>query len=211
MNSREQIPVGNHDRSSREGVWRTVALSILILAIVLIPVIFVVWVINGDRADARPPQPVGYEGFPSVHEGLGDALRSEAVAFVAAKAEVEWYEGALNARRAREAEAARSPASTPAATSSPAPAPSAPTASGGGRWDALAQCESGGNWSINSGNGYSGGLQFHPQTWNGYGGNAYAPYAYQASRSQQIAIAEKVLAAQGYGAWPFCSRKLGYR
>lgn len=81
----------------------------------------------------------------------------------------------------------------------------APAASSGANWDALAQCESGGNWSINTGNGYHGGLQFHPGTWNAYGGQVYAPYAYQATREQQIAIAEKVLADVGRGAWPGCS------
>ncbi|MFF5976550.1 transglycosylase family protein [Streptomyces sp. NPDC012769] len=78
---------------------------------------------------------------------------------------------------------------------------SAATAS---EWDAVAQCESGGNWSINTGNGYYGGLQFSASTWAAYGGTAYASTADQASKSQQIAIAEKVLAGQGKGAWPSC-------
>ncbi|MGW1883263.1 transglycosylase family protein [Streptomyces sp. NPDC001970] len=78
---------------------------------------------------------------------------------------------------------------------------SAATAS---EWDAVAQCESGGNWSINTGNGYYGGLQFSASTWAAYGGTAYAASADQASRSQQIAVAEKVLAGQGKGAWPHC-------
>ncbi|MFE6748817.1 transglycosylase family protein [Kitasatospora purpeofusca] len=76
-------------------------------------------------------------------------------------------------------------------------------------WDAVAQCESGGNWSISTGNGFSGGLQFTPSTWRAYGGAAYAPQAHQASRAQQIAVAEKVLASQGPGAWPVCSAKAG--
>jgi resuscitation-promoting factor RpfA len=76
-------------------------------------------------------------------------------------------------------------------------------------WDRLAQCESSGNWAINSGNGFSGGLQFTPGTWRAFGGGAYASSAHQASRGQQIAVAEKVLAGQGWGAWPSCSRKLG--
>ncbi|NEB03241.1 transglycosylase family protein [Streptomyces sp. SID13726] len=78
---------------------------------------------------------------------------------------------------------------------------SAATAS---EWDAVAQCESGGNWSINTGNGYYGGLQFSASTWAAYGGTAYASTADQASKSQQIAVAEKVLASQGKGAWPTC-------
>ncbi|MFE6062316.1 transglycosylase family protein [Streptomyces sp. NPDC056431] len=78
---------------------------------------------------------------------------------------------------------------------------SAATAS---EWDTVAACESGGNWSINTGNGYYGGLQFSASTWAAYGGTAYAPTANQASKSQQITIAEKVLAGQGKGAWPSC-------
>ncbi|MEV7419182.1 transglycosylase family protein [Streptomyces sp. NPDC089919] len=71
-------------------------------------------------------------------------------------------------------------------------------------WDRVAACESGGNWSINTGNGYYGGLQFSPSTWAAYGGTNYAPQANQASKSAQIAVAEKVLASQGKGAWPSC-------
>jgi nucleoid-associated protein YgaU len=76
-------------------------------------------------------------------------------------------------------------------------------------WDALAQCESSGDWSINTGNGYYGGLQFAQSTWEGFGGTQYAPRADLASREQQIAIAEKTQAVQGWGAWPACSAKLG--
>ncbi|MEU3776480.1 transglycosylase family protein [Streptomyces sp. NPDC032472] len=82
---------------------------------------------------------------------------------------------------------------------------SAATAS---EWDRVAQCESGGNWSINTGNGYYGGLQFSASTWAAYGGKTYAAQANQASKSQQIAIAEKVLKGQGKGAWPVCGKGL---
>ncbi|MFJ7131924.1 transglycosylase family protein [Streptomyces fungicidicus] len=82
---------------------------------------------------------------------------------------------------------------------------SAATAS---EWDAVAQCESGGNWSINTGNGYYGGLQFSASTWAAYGGTQYAASADQASKAQQIEIAEKVLAGQGKGAWPVCGTGL---
>jgi LysM repeat protein len=77
------------------------------------------------------------------------------------------------------------------------------------RWDQIAACESGGNWSINTGNGFYGGLQFTASTWRAYGGAAYAPRADLASRSAQIAVAERVLAGQGWNAWPVCSRKAG--
>lgn len=87
----------------------------------------------------------------------------------------------------------------------------APTASAApdSDWDRLAQCESGGNWAINTGNGFQGGLQFSPSTWNAYGGQSYAPSANLATREQQITVAERVLASQGWGAWPACSAKLG--
>ena len=75
-------------------------------------------------------------------------------------------------------------------------------------WDSLAQCESSGNWGINTGNGYAGGLQFSPSTWAAYGGTGSAA---NASREQQIAVAERVQAGQGWGAWPACSAKLGLR
>ncbi|MEU6469340.1 transglycosylase family protein [Streptomyces massasporeus] len=82
---------------------------------------------------------------------------------------------------------------------------SAATAS---EWDAVAQCEAGGNWSINTGNGYYGGLQFSASTWAGYGGTKYAATADQATKAQQIEIGEKVLAGQGKGAWPVCGKGL---
>ncbi|MEV7974827.1 transglycosylase family protein [Streptomyces sp. NPDC086519] len=78
-----------------------------------------------------------------------------------------------------------------------------------GVWDRIAQCESGGNWHINTGNGYYGGLQFSASTWRAYGGTAYAATADQASREAQIAVATKVQHAQGWGAWPVCSGRAG--
>ena len=78
----------------------------------------------------------------------------------------------------------------------------------GSVWDKLAQCESGGNWSINTGNGYYGGLQFSLSTWRAYGGSGYP---HKASREEQIRIAKKVQASDGWGAWPACTSKLGLR
>ena len=78
-------------------------------------------------------------------------------------------------------------------------------------WDALAQCEAGGDWSLNDGSGFYGGLQFTAETWQENGGPAYARFAYQASREEQIAVAQRVLATQGWIAWPACSAKLGLR
>jgi hypothetical protein len=76
-------------------------------------------------------------------------------------------------------------------------------------WNRLAQCESGGNWHINTGNGYYGGLQFSPSTWRGFGGGHFASSAHRASRRAQIAVAQRVLRGQGWGAWPSCTSQLG--
>lgn len=84
----------------------------------------------------------------------------------------------------------------------------APTVASGSVWDQLAQCESGGNWSINTGNGFYGGLQFTISSWQATGGSGLPS---DASREEQIMRAEKLLAMQGWGAWPACTSKLGLR
>jgi len=86
---------------------------------------------------------------------------------------------------------------------------SRPAQFGVGVWDQLAMCESSGDWSANTGNGFIGGLQFLPQTWAAHGGSAFAPSAHLAPREQQIAVAERVLDSQGWRAWPACSAMLG--
>ncbi|HEX5394859.1 MAG TPA: transglycosylase family protein [Candidatus Saccharimonadales bacterium] len=99
------------------------------------------------------------------------------------------------------------PKSAPAAHTAPvASHVSYPAVSGGSVWDRLAQCESGGNWSINTGNGYYGGLQFTLSTWRSLGGSGYPN---QASRSEQIARAQALQARSGWGQWPACAAKLG--
>ena len=82
------------------------------------------------------------------------------------------------------------------------------TAATDGEWDQVAHCESGGNWGINTGNGYYGGVQFSSGTWASHGGGEFAPSAQLATRDQQIAVAERVLATQGRGAWPVCGGPL---
>jgi len=77
-----------------------------------------------------------------------------------------------------------------------------------GEWDQVARCESGGNWAINTGNGYQGGVQFSPSTWSSHGGGEFAPAANMATKDEQIAVAERVLASQGRGAWPVCGHGL---
>ncbi|MFJ8953404.1 transglycosylase family protein [Streptomyces sp. NPDC102381] len=86
---------------------------------------------------------------------------------------------------------------------------SAATGASASQWQSVAQCEASGNWAANTGNGFSGGLQFTSSTWAAYGGTQYAPSAHQASASQQMAVANKVLAEQGPGAWPVCGAKAG--
>jgi hypothetical protein len=85
---------------------------------------------------------------------------------------------------------------------------SPPVSSNGLNWDAVAACESGGNWSINTGNGYYGGLQFNISTWLAYGGGAYASRPDLATREQQIAVANKLYAARGSSPWPVCGANL---
>ena len=127
---------------------------------------------------------------------------------------VDFFAGALPVGSA----AAPAPAPAPAPEVAPQPAPEAAPApapapiQSGQNWDLLASCESGtagvigsARWDIDSGNGYHGGLQFDPRTWNAFGGQEYAATANHATREQQIAIAEKVLASQGPGAWPGCT------
>lgn len=108
---------------------------------------------------------------------------------------------------------AQAPARTPAqavpaqaARAVIAPTVVAPTVTAGTDWDRIAECESNGRWGINTGNGYHGGLQFSPSTWRAYGGGQYAPRADLASKSEQIAVAERVRRSQGLGAWPTCGR-----
>ena len=116
-----------------------------------------------------------------------------------------WIEKAAMAARPvlAQAPSSQSPSSLPVATSS-APVSGYPASSGGVNWSAIAACESGGNWSTNTGNGFYGGLQFSQGTWDAYGGGQYASTAAGASQSQQIAVAQRVLAGQGIGAWPVC-------
>jgi len=124
---------------------------------------------------------------------------------------------AVAARIAAVRQAPATPAPQPAPAPTPAPAPEppapapeppAPAVSNGSSWDRLAQCEAGGNWAINTGNGYYGGLQFSLSSWRAVGGTGYP---HQASRETQIAMGERLRASQGWGAWPSCSRRAGLR
>jgi len=89
--------------------------------------------------------------------------------------------------------------------------PRARFASTGTVWDRLAKCESGGNWAINTGNGYTGGLQFADSTWRSNGGAQFAPRAFQATREEQITVAQRLHSKAGFAPWPGCRAKLGLR
>lgn len=106
------------------------------------------------------------------------------------------------------ANAVAAPAAAPVVARKTAARPAAPAVAGGSVWDRLAQCESGGNWSINTGNGYYGGVQFSAATWRGVGGTGLPS---DASREEQIARAQALQARSGWGQWPECSAKLGLR
>ena len=91
------------------------------------------------------------------------------------------------------------------------PGTEVPSVVNAAQWDALSRCEAGGNWAINTGNGFYGGVQFDQNTWERQGGLRYAPRADLATREEQIAIAEVTRARQGWGAWPVCSGRIGAR
>lgn len=136
-----------------------------------------------------PPEPVVVVGY-DFHTNAGRAL-----------ADLEAYLGSVTTTI------------PPRSAAAPQADPAAPSPTGD-RWDQLAQCETGGNWAANTGNGFGGGLQFMHQrtysTWLSFGGGDYAAHPWDASKAEQITIAEKVLASSGWRAWPGCSRKFGW-
>lgn len=161
-----------------------------------------------DTTDAVRVVTVGPGNIPAVEAAVasvGEVLAAERLGVEAAVA-IE------NERLAIEAAVwiAQHPPRPPAPRA-PAPArtPANYDPGDGSVWDRLAQCESGGNWSYDGPSGYDGGLQFLPSTWLSNGGGQYAPYAWGATREQQIDIAERLRAARGFAPWPACARRLG--
>jgi hypothetical protein len=100
-------------------------------------------------------------------------------------------------------------ATAPLVAAIPLVSASSASAAEAGPWDRLASCESGGNWHINTGNGYYGGVQFADGTWDGWGGERYASRADLATKAEQIVIAAKLVESSGWGSWPSCSSRLG--
>ncbi|AJK68329.1 resuscitation-promoting factor [Corynebacterium marinum] len=164
-----------------------------------------------DPEALRGTEKVLVEGAPGTREVTTRITTVNGVESAREKINEVEVAPATAAKIARGTKTAPAPAASASAAAAAAPAASAPAVGGGSVWDTLAQCESGGNWAINTGNGYQGGLQFSPSTWAAYGGTQFAPTANLASREQQIAIAEKTQASQGWGAWPACTAKMGLR
>ncbi|WP_284438253.1 resuscitation-promoting factor [Nocardioides marmotae] len=160
-------------------------------------------------------EPIGFETTrredDSMLEGRTETVRAGREGARNVTYRLTYRNGELVRRVEKLAKVTRRPVDAIVKVGTKEPEPEAPVApnyaSGGTVWDALAKCESGGNWAINTGNGYYGGLQFSLATWRAYGGPGYP---HQQSRETQIAIAEKVRAATGgYGSWPHCSQSLG--
>jgi len=165
-----------------------------------------------DRS--RQEAEAAFESAEAVRAGAEQQAADLRTAQAAMQTRLDQAREAIVTLQAQRAAAEQPPAPPPAPSARPVPsagpvpsAAPAPSASAHD-WDAVARCESGGNWSINTGNGYYGGLQFSSSTWAAFGGLAYASRADLATKAQQIAVAEKVLAAQGPGAWPTCGRSL---
>jgi septal ring factor EnvC (AmiA/AmiB activator) len=162
------------------------------------------------------------EAFQAQRATMQAQLEQARTTLVALQAERTAAEQYARQQAAARSAAAMSSRATSSGSQPTARRPSPPSASSGGGsssaapvpgtsahdWNAVAECESGGNWSINTGNGYYGGLQFSQSTWEAYGGAAHAARADLATPSQQIAVAEEVLAGQGAGAWPTCGKNL---
>jgi uncharacterized protein YabE (DUF348 family) len=164
-------------------------------------------------AERRTTQPVGFDSVKrsdsSMYTDQSRTVRAGRSGSRAVVSKVTFKNGEAVNRKVLRSHLVRQPVAEIVRVGTkdrPAPQPSTPSYSGdGSAWDRIAACESGGNWAANTGNGYYGGLQFNLGTWQAYGGSGRPD---QNSRSQQIAIAEKVRAAEGgYGAWPVCGAR----
>ncbi|WP_271394840.1 resuscitation-promoting factor [Neomicrococcus lactis] len=161
------------------------------------------------KAEAAKVAEAARQAAAAKEAGAKEAGAKEAAAKEAAAKEAA-AKAATQTATAKKAATQTAAAKETQAASSSSKTATAPT-NVSGAWAALAQCESGGNWATNTGNGYYGGLQFSLSSWRAVGGTQYAAYPHQASASQQIAAAEKLRASGGWGHWPACSSKLGLR
>ena len=152
------------------------------------------------------PAPVTEQKDDSMMEGESETVREGSNGVRDVTYELRFRNGEVVKRSVVKQRTLRQPVATIVKVGTQT-APETNYASGGTVWDQIAQCESGGNWAANTGNGYYGGLQFNPGTWSAYGGSGMP---HQNTREQQIAVAERVRAAEGgYGAWPHCGARFG--
>jgi hypothetical protein len=177
------------------------------IVISVFAVIFIVsslwFVFSNSKTAGGPPASAEQVGYDIT---MSTAASYDVDAIIAAEIE-------KIVKHVEETERQKQEATVQARVQTPRPEPNYDPGNGS-RWDQLAQCEAGGNWATNTGNGFGGGLQFMHQksysTWLSFGGGEFAPHPWEATREQQIIIAEKVLASSGWRAWPGCSRKFGW-
>lgn len=182
--------------------------KLLAAAIAFAAVICGTLVVEGGSSTAASTAaevtPTEVDQPPSTSEPSADYVIAVALS------ELDAYFAELNQQKQEAAQKAAQQAEASRIQSQPSVAPNYDPGNGS-RWDQLAQCESGGNWAYPTvSGGFSGGIMFHEGTWNANGGQEFAPYAFMATREQQIIVAERVLAQSGWGAWPGCSRKFGW-
>ena len=194
-------------REWRNPVSRRVLYVIAVVLVVIVTFVGVAWAEDLGTAtltteQAAPPTTAQVNMGPTP-----DVAAAEAAI---AQQQVDEYLATLHAEEVRKQQAAAAAAARASAGTAANYDPG-----DGSRWDQLAMCECGGNWACNTGNGFGGGLQFMHQrsysTWLSFGGGEFAPHPWEASREQQIVVAERVLASSGWGAWPGCTRKFGWR
>ncbi len=173
--------------------------------------------VGSAGSDVEPPAPTPIINPPQrvVPELTGAMSVEDVIADIPALSRAEATSEEASEEAPEEAPEKKAPEEAPEHAHDEAPedtpTPEAAAAPSSGVWDDLAACESNGDWSINTGNGYYGGLQFNLDSWDWAGGEQYAAYPNEASRGEQIAVAERLLEIHpaGWGAWPACSRQLG--
>jgi uncharacterized protein YabE (DUF348 family) len=171
--------------------------------------------VKNETAREQVPFPTQKQNDPNAFQGETQVVTAGSAGASEVTYRVVYIDGVASGRTelSRKVVSAPTPqvekvGTKPRPVAPPAPAPAAPASTSGLNWDAMAQCESGGNWHINTGNGFYGGLQFDYGTWLSNGGGQYAQRADLATREQQIAIAERLYAARGAQPWPVCGAYL---
>lgn len=166
--------------------------------------------LSEQRAAQRKAETLQQEQ-QQLEEQRAEAERIEAERLEAERQEILAIEYAAALQQAQQQEQQRQAATTTTTPPVTNPPPPAPAVSSNSVWDNLAWCESRGNWNMNSGNGFYGGLQFMLSTWLNMGGGQYSYYPHEATREQQIEVASRLQAQYGWGQWPACSSALGLR